>query len=107
MVRIHQHNKVKIKLVVWDDNAIYVTQLAAYQHAQVSESQVGGVQQIESNIRSDFQIRRLPLVSSTLITTTHSFLPILTSLLIERIRRLDSSLNIIMPSILLYSKRVT
>ena len=50
---------------------------------------------------------RSPLVSSTLMTTTHSFLPIRTSLLMERMRRRDSSLSMIMPSMLLYSSKLT
>ena len=48
-----------------------------------------------------------PLSLSTRITTTHSFLPTLISLLIERIRLLDNSLRRIIPSMLLYSNKFT
>lgn len=48
-----------------------------------------------------------PFSLSTLITTTHSFLPIRMSLFIERIRLLDNSLRRIMPSMLLYSSKLT
>uniref|UniRef100_A0A6B0UXT4 Putative secreted protein n=1 Tax=Ixodes ricinus TaxID=34613 RepID=A0A6B0UXT4_IXORI len=48
-----------------------------------------------------------PLSLSTLMTTTHSFLPTRMSLLMDRIRRLDSSESRIMPSMSLYSSRRT
>lgn len=49
----------------------------------------------------------LPFSLSTRMTTTHSLRPMRMSLLMERIRRRDSSLRRIMPSMLLYSKRLT
>lgn len=48
-----------------------------------------------------------PFSLSTRMTTTHSLRPMRMSLLMERIRRRDSSLRRIMPSMLLYSRRLT
>lgn len=52
-------------------------------------------------------VQNKPLSLSTRITTTHSCLPTLISLLMERIRLLDNSLRRIIPSMLLYSNKFT